>query len=514
MLRFCAAAGLLATLTVLFTAAAFARQDRAELRRDFGLSASAYLSHIRYLASDSLGGRGNGTAGLQRAGDYIASLLDSGGLQPAGDNGTFFQSFEGEMTVEPLPAATLIIRDGTRADTFTVGDQFYPLSIIDRRHGEAAPVADRIPLVFAGYGISAPALNYDDFKDVDIRGKALVVFTHEPQEADARSVFDGTSLTPGAAVATKAREAVARGAAMLIVADDPSHHVDYAFNRAWWNDPQSDNMGIPVVRVARTRLARALPDLDFERLAHTIDLTLMPQSRELAGATISYTEHRATLRPRLRNVVALVRGGDPARAGEAIVVGAHYDHLGLGGQFSDAPDSTGSVHNGADDNASGTAAMLEVCRALARQPRLPRTIVCAAFAGEEIGLLGSAHYVSHPAVPIEHTIAMINLDMVGRARGRVMVGMFGRKPWMSDLHRTMRAWTRLTIDDFARGGYQSGSSDDASFTSKGVPAIAFFTGFHSDYHRPTDDVQRIDAEGGAQIAALALRLVTMLAAQP
>jgi peptidase M28-like protein/PA domain-containing protein len=410
-------------------------------------------------------------------------------------------------------------------DTFTVGEQYYPLSIIDRTRGEAAPAADRIPAVFAGYGISSASarqdtgelgrdLGYDDFKDIDVRGKAVIVFTHEPQEADARSVFDGTSLTPGAAVAIKAREAMARGAAMLIVVDDPSHHVDYAFSRSWWNDPQSDDMGIPVVRVARARLARALPDVDFERLARTIDITLMPQSRDLPGAAISYTEQRARVRPRLRNVVALVRGSDPERALEAIVVGAHYDHLGLGGRFSDAPDSTGMVHNGADDNASGTAAMLEVCRALARQRRVPRTVVCAAFAGEEIGLLGSAHYVSDPAVPIDRTVAMINLDMVGRARGHVMVGMFGRRPWMIELPREMRAWTRLAIDDFARGGYQAGSSDDASFTGQGVPAIAFFTGFHSDYHRPSDDVQKIDAEGGAQIAALAVRLVTMLATRP
>jgi hypothetical protein len=478
------------------------------------ISGSNFLSHIRYLASDSLGGRGNGSEGLQRAGDYIASLFDSGGLQPAGDAGTFFQSFDGEMTVEPPPGATLTIRNGAHAETFTVGEQYYPLSVIDRTRGEAAPVSDRIPIVFAGYGMSAPGLGYDDFKAVDVRGKAALVFTHEPQEADARSVFDGTSLTPGATVASKAREAMARGAAMLIVADDPSHHVDYAFNRDWWNDPQSDDMGIPVVRVARTRLARALPDVDFERLARSIDLTLTPHSRDLTGATISYTEHRARLRPRLRNVVALVRGSDPKRALDAIVIGAHYDHLGLGGRFSGAPDSAGAIHNGADDNASGTAALLEVCRALAQQPRLSRTVVCAAFAGEEIGLLGSAHYVSRPAVPIDRTIAMINLDMVGRARGRVMVGMFGGAPWMTGLPRTMRGWTRLTIDDFARGGYQPGASDDASFTSKGVPAIAFFTGFHSDYHRPSDDVQRIDAEGGAEVAALALRLVTMLATQP
>lgn len=478
------------------------------------ISASNYLSHIRYLASDSLGGRGNGSEGLQRAGDYIVSLLESGGLQPAGDGGTFFQSFDGDMNVEPPPGATLIIRAGAHVETFTIGDQYYPLSTIDRTRGEAAPAADRIPVVFAGYGMTAPALGYDDFKNLDVRGKAVIVFTHEPQEADARSVFDGTSLTPGAAVAIKAREAMTRGAAILIVADDPSHHVDFAFNRAWWNDPQSDAMGIPVVRVARARLARALPDVDFERLARTIDITLTPQSRELAGAAISYTEQRGRLRPRLRNVVAILRGSDPERALEAIVVGAHYDHLGLGGRFSDAPDATGQIHNGADDNASGTAAMLEVCRALARQPRLARTIVCAAFAGEEIGLLGSAHFVSHPAVPIDRTIAMINLDMVGRARGRVMVGMFGGAPWMTGLPGEMRAWTRLAIDDFAHGGYQPGSSDDASFTSNGVPAIAFFTGFHSDYHRPSDDVQRIDAEGGAQIAALAVRLVTMLATQP
>lgn len=509
MLRFCTAAALLTSLSL---ASASARQDAVELRRD--ISAANYLSHVRYLASDSLGGRGNGTEGLQRAGDYIASLLDSGGLQPGGDAGTFFQAFDGEMTVESAAAATLIIRAGPHSETFTAGEQFYPLSIIDRTRGEPAPVADRIPLIFAGYGISAPALGYDDFKNIDVRGKAVLIFTHEPQEADARSVFDGTSLTRGAAVATKAREAMARGAAMLIVADDPSHHVDYAFSSSWWNDPQSDDMGIPVVRVARARLARALPDVDFQRLARNIDITLTPQSRDLPGATVSYTEHRARLRPRLRNVVAVLRGGDPVRALEAVVVGAHYDHVGLGGRFSDAPDSTGMVHNGADDNASGVAAMLELCRALAQQRRLPRTVVCAAFAGEEIGLLGSGHYVSHPAVPIDRTIAMINLDMVGRARGRVMVGMFGARPWMTLLPGEMRGWTRLAIDDFARGGYQAGSSDDASFTGQGVPAIAFFTGFHSDYHRPTDDVQRIDAEGGAKIAALALRLVTVLAAQP
>jgi hypothetical protein len=498
MLRFCALAALLVAL-----AAPHPSTD-----------APNFLAHVRYLASDSLGGRGNGSEGLQRAGDYIASFLESGGVQPAGDAGTFFQSFDGEIRVEPPSNATLVIRAGARAETFTVGDQYYPLSIIDRTRGESAPTADRIPVVFAGYGMSAPAVGYDDFAGIDVHGKAVIVFTHEPQEADARSAFDGTALTPGAAILIKAREARSRGAALLLVADDPSHNVDYAFSRAWWNDPQSDDMGIPVLRVARARLARALPDVNFEQLARRIDTTLKPQSRELPGVAISYTEHRARLRPRLRNVVGLVPGIDPDRSLEAVVVGAHYDHLGTGGRFSDSPESTGMVHNGADDNASGVAAMLEMCRAAGRQRRIPRTLVCVAFAGEEIGLLGSSHYVEHPAVQVDRTIAMINLDMVGRARGRVMVGVFGGRPWMKAVPGEMRDWTRLAIEDFTRGGYQSGSSDDASFTGRGVPAIAFFTGFHSDYHRPGDDVQKIDAEGGAQIADLALRLVTRLAEQP
>jgi Zn-dependent M28 family amino/carboxypeptidase len=227
---------------------------------------------------------------------------------------------------------------------------------------------------------------------------------------------------------------------------------------------------------------------------------------------VSYTEYRAHLRPRLRNVIGVVRGGDRALAPEAIVVGGHYDHLGMGGRFSDAPESTGITHNGADDNASGTAAVIELCRAAARRrPRLARTLVCAAFAGEEVGLLGSAYYAAHAPVPLEQTRAMVNLDMVGRARGHVMVGLFGAKDWMRDLRVEMKAWTRLSVDDFSHGGYEAADSDGASFAEHGVPAIAFFTGFHADYHRPGDDWQKIDAEGGARITELALRLVERLA---
>jgi hypothetical protein len=331
-----------------------------------------------------------------------------------------------------------------------------------------------------------------------VLGKAVLTFTHEPQEDLEKSVFDGTRLTPYGSVAGKAAEARRRGAVLLIVADDPSHHVDYALRKDWWTDPQSDALGIPVLRVARARLARALPGVDFDAAARRIDQTLAPESRALDGVTVTYAEHRAHLRPRLRNVVGLI--------------GAHYDHLGTGGRSSQAPELTGATHNGADDNASGTAALIEVCGALARaNPRPSRTIVCAAFAGEEIGLLGSEHYATHAPIPLDQTLAMINLDMVGRARGRVMVGFFGAGDRMGGLRDQMRRWTRLAVDDFSRGGYNEGDSDDASFSRRGVPAIAFFTGFHADYHRPSDDWQKIDADGGARIVELALRLVLHLA---
>jgi hypothetical protein len=438
-------------------------------------------------------------------------MFQQNGLAPAGERATFFQTFPADVRVEPPASTPLVIRSGSLTTTMALGDQYYPLSIIDRTGAQPEPSIADVPLVFAGYGMAVPALGYDDYAGIDVLGKAVLTFTHEPQEDLDKSVFDGTRLTPYGSVAGKAAEARRRGAVLLIVADDPSHHVDYALRKDWWTDPQSDELGIPVLRVARARLAQALPGVDFDAVARRIDQTLTPASRALDGVTVTYTEHRARLRPRLRNVVALVHGPSRARAG-AIVIGAHYDHLGTGGRFSQAPELTGATHNGADDNASGTAALLEVCGALARaNPRPSRTIVCAAFAGEELGLLGSEHYATHAPIPLDQTLAMINLDMVGRARGRVMVGFFGAGDRMGGLRDQMRRWTRLAVDDFSRGGYHEGDSDGASFSRRGVPAIAFFTGFHADYHRPSDDWQKIDADGGARIVELAWRLVLHLA---
>jgi Zn-dependent M28 family amino/carboxypeptidase len=196
---------------------------------------------------------------------------------------------------------------------------------------------------------------------------------------------------------------------------------------------------------------------------------------------------------------------------QAIVIGAHYDHVGLGGRFSAAPERTGEIHNGADDNASGTAGVIEIARAAAAdRSRFPRSLVFVTFAGEERGLLGSAYYASNPAIPIGETVAMLNLDMVGRANGKVNVSGLDMAP---SLERDLEAAGKAAGIEIRHEGPGAGRSDDSSFLDRRIPAINFFTGFHPDYHRPTDDWDKVDAPGAARVAMLALEFAARIAAR-
>jgi Zn-dependent M28 family amino/carboxypeptidase len=251
----------------------------------------------------------------------------------------------------------------------------------------------------------------------------------------------------------------------------------------------------------------------LEALAREIDKDLRPRSRPLPGAAISYVEHLTTNRRPVRNVVGVLAGSDPQKSREAVVIGAHYDHVGLGGRLSVAPELTGQIHNGADDNASGTAAIIEMAKLAASQRgRFPRTLVFVAFAGEERGLLGSIHYTTTPAVPMDDTVAMLNLDMVGRANGSVDVSGLELSP---SIEADLRAAGGASGDRLRvrREGPGAGRSDDSSFIARRVPAINFFTGFHTDYHRPGDDWEKIDARGVSNVAALALEFAARLAAR-
>jgi Zn-dependent M28 family amino/carboxypeptidase len=297
------------------------------------------------------------------------------------------------------------------------------------------------------------------------------------------------------------------------VVGDPSHATDQGLYRSFEVSPDADEAGLPILRVRRDDIQPLLNKWSLDALARQIDRDLRPRSRPLKDATVDYTEFLSRNRRTVRNVVGVLPGSDPARAREAIVIGAHYDHVGLGGRLSVTPERAGEIHNGADDNASGTASVIEMARAaIADRARFPRTLIFVTFAGEERGLLGSVHYVRSPApVPIASTVAMLNLDMVGRSRGAVDVSGLDKGAVRDDLMAAAQLVGNLEIKQEGPG---AGRSDDSSFIDARVPAINFFTGFHADYHRPTDDWEKIEKAGTARVATLALEFAARLAADP
>jgi hypothetical protein len=367
-------------------------------------------------------------------------------------------------------------------------------------------------VVFAGYGISATPLGYDDYADIDASGKAVLIFTHEPQENDPKSRFDGQTNTPYSSVEYKAGAARAHGARAILLVDDPVHATQTAQFRRWMQDPQAEEYGLPVFYLSRDRVQEALgAALNFTAVQDDIDRNFVPHSQALSNFTVTAVDRTIKIRKPVRNVVGILKGSDPALQSEFVVVGAHYDHLGRSARFSMAPNSTGQIHHGADDNASGTAAVIEMAKAASEaRADFRRSIVFITFAGEELGLLGSSYYVQHPAVPLEQTIAMINLDMVGRAGGRILVDGLSNSPSIEDDLKVAQKSSGISLSAL-KGSPGAGASDDASFSLRKIPAINFFSGFHADYHRPSDTWEKIDARGGAAVADLALALTRQLA---
>jgi hypothetical protein len=476
---------------------------------DKEIEPGALLGHIKFLAADDLKGRGNGSEGLERAADYIAEQFKSAGLQP-GVAGNWFQPFELNAGLVIGQDNKISIENRGKTTSFELGSGYYPLAAAGSDRTPSLKL-EHLPLVFAGYGLAVPDLGYDDYARVDVAGKAVLIFTHEPQEHEAGSRLNGTRPMPQTTLNAKAQLALSKGARALIAVSDPTHRNDEGQFTLFKNDPDAEDQGIPVLRVKRSEIQPLLDAWRLDATARLIDMDLIPRSELLNGASFDYIESLTRNRKTVRNVVGILPGSDPAKAGESIVIGAHYDHVGLGGRLSVTPERTGEIHNGADDNASGTASIIEIARVAADQrSRFPRTLVFVAFAGEERGLLGSAYYANHAVVPIDKTIAMLNLDMVGRARGQVDISGLEASPSMeADLKAAASAAGSGL--DIKRQGPGAGRSDDANFIDHRIPAINFFTGFHPDYHRPTDDWEKIDAVGTKRVATLALELAARLA---
>lgn len=450
------------------------------------------------LAADAMEGRGTGAPGGEMAARAIAGWMDGLGLErpPSGR----MQPFD----------ANIGVRTGSenRLDGARYGEDWIPLGF--SRAGEFAG-----DLVFAGYGIRARDLDYDDYAGLDVQGKLVLAMRFEPGENDENSPFEGKKPTHHSDLRSKAIQAREAGAAGLILVAPPQSDDDPdRLPPLKTMGPLSD-AGIPVLQVSRALADRwlATNDTSLAKAQAAIDASYKPASFTLKGVHLSGRVDIEQVIAKTWNVVGSLPGAGTL-ADEYIVVGAHYDHLGWGGQGSFKPDAH-EIHNGADDNASGVAGMLCAARLLEEQESLGkdrRRLVFASFSAEEIGLGGSAWFVEHPPVgKVEDIAAMVNLDMVGRmSEGKLnLLGTDSSKAWAGIVERAAKTAPRVKL---ITGGDGYGPSDHSSFYAAGVPVAHLFTGAHDQYHSPEDDAELLNLEGGADVvritAALARELAT------
>ncbi len=476
----------------------------ARLRQDAG-----------YLASDELEGRGVRTRGLDVAAEFIAREFGKAGLNVSLYGGTAFHEFRLYSANPTGTVQSLSIQVGdTEPANFALGEDYTSLMVSPSKSISG-------PLVFVGYGITDKKLGYDDYRGLDVRGKVAVMLRNEPQGPQADRLFNGAELTSHAYLLEKIANAYAHGAVAIVLCTDArglrvgedgdrtSAHADPLLNVELTSGIGTETL--PVVHCRRAlveqwiqkSVGRTLSELETK-----IETTVRPQSAALSGVTLKASVAMTRPGRTLRNVVGSLEGVG-ALKDEALVIGAHYDHLGRGGWGSLAVGAAEEIHNGADDNASGTAVVIEAARILASRPKQPRRrVIFIAFSGEELGLYGSQRYVQDPLVPLNKTVAMLNLDMVGRLRHSQLTA-YGTgtaaewNEWLEDLAGTQQ------LKIIAKpSGY--GPSDHASFHEHGIPVLHFFTGFHPEYHRPGDDADKLNIAGMRQITQIVVDLATRI----
>ncbi len=454
----------------------------------------AVLEDVKVLASDALEGRRSGTDGCHAAAEYLARRFEAIGLKPAGDEG-YLQRFEITVGVSLGTANRLRVEQGAAVHDYGAGEDFVPFSF-------AATTEATGPVVFAGYGITAPEAGYDDYRHLDVAGKIVLVLQHEPRERDEKPTLGDVKPSPHSQLRLKVGSAKERGALGVLVVTDPLGHEGENDDLLPLGRSGGD-AGIPVVHCRRAIVEEWLRVLgkDLASVQRDLDEKLTGGGFDVsATATVACDVRRD--RRATENVLGYLPGNDPSLGREVLVIGAHYDHLGRGGEDSLSPSQAGEIHNGADDNASGTAALLGLAEAFATmRESVRRTILFAAFSGEEEGLLGSSHYVRHPRFPIADTVAMINMDMVGRLRNDALqIGGVGTSPTFEPLLKDLNEGFQFTLRLSPQG---IGPSDHTSFYLQKLPVLFFFTGIHSDYHRPSDDAEKIEPAGIEKVARFA-----------
>jgi aminopeptidase YwaD len=546
------------SLILVVAVAASAQQPHVD---NSAPSVDRLRAHITYLASDKLEGRRTGSPGADAAAEYIAREFSRIGLRrsigrdlpgmsilEADSPRRYMQEFpfvagvslgkkNAMVFAKSFPLGATVQNDGMAAPQKASGIS------MDLRPGEDwTPLGfssnaslTNTPVTFVGYGIKADELNYDDYAGAQISGRIAIAFEGTSDGDNPHGQFARYE-----GVRWKAIAARNSGAAALVVIAGETNFKDDRLSRLSY-DNSSGEAGLPVVVISRQAAENilgsgGLPPLaklqegtqEALRKLSTPSHTRWSASVPVPNVTLSITTDIVRRSAPAYNVVGILDGSDPLLKNEVIVIGAHYDHLGRGGEGSLATRE-GEIHHGADDNASGVAGMLELARLFAAdRTNLKRTIVFIAFSGEEEGLLGSNFYVNHPIEPLDNTVAMINMDMIGRMKdNKLIIGGVGTaqqwREWIqaentepvssrsSEGLKPVTAAAKFTLslnDD----GY--GPSDHSSFYLKKVPVLFFFTGSHADYHKPTDTADKINYADEARVVSFVTNIVRSIDSNP
>jgi hypothetical protein len=537
-------------LALLCTLAASAGPARGDAVTEIE---SRLLEHVKHLASDDLEGRGVGTRGLDAAAEFVRDEFEQAGLNVTAVEGGAFQPFTMTVDVQLGDENALSF---TGPDGAAIELQYDSDARTCSFGGSGRFDAE---LVFAGYAIDDD--QYSDLEGLDLEGKVALIIRRVPRQGDKDGPFSSPhGPSPRhAALTTKVSNVFRKGAVAAILVDDPytaradaerlagqvAQAQDNVFQAAdalesasaeapqaaelqkklleavrhlraiadqvrqpkedvlfeFGHGGRSGGRTIPVFQITKAaadRLLTAALGRTLAELEAEIDSDLKPRSAALPDWKAAGVASVEPIEAHVKNVIGVLEGEGPL-ADETIVIGAHYDHVGLGGIGSGslAPGEK-AIHNGADDNASGTAGLIDLARRFAARPEKPsRRLVFIAFTAEERGLFGSAHYVREPVFPLDKTVAMFNLDMIGRLRDdKLTVFGTGTSPTWKELADELGGRHGLEIVPQPEG---FGPSDHHSFYGKQIPVLHFFTNSHSDYHRPSDDWDKVNVPGMRRI---------------
>jgi hypothetical protein len=449
-----------------------------------------YLDDVKYLASEQLRGRGNGTPELEKAAEFIAGKFAEFGLKPL--DGSYLQAFPVITNAKLGGANHLKLEEGKHSASIRFPDDFVPIVFSSAGKLHAG-------VVFAGFGVTAKDANYDDYAGIDAKGKWVLILRHEPQES---------RRTANAQFSSKLSNAKMHGAAGVLMINDTALHPNDTDTLSKFGGGEGDSdLGIPFLQLKADTVRPWFQQVhkDLDRIETEIDKQMKPQS--FAFPETVQADAEVDIQREVKTVHNVI-GYLPGTTDEYVVLGAHYDHLGMGGAFSLKPDVV-AIHPGADDNASGTSGVIELARWFSHQPQHKRGIVFMTFAGEELGLFGSAYWVAHPELPLDKAVAMVNMDMIGRIReGKVYIGGVATGSTFRPMLDQITPKYNLKID-YAESDHGS-SSDHTSFHVGKIPALFFFSGLHGDYHKPSDTADKIDGPDAAKLLDLVADVVDTL----